>query len=70
VKFGSQFIIDLAKFMNVIMQGGKAVAALFYGALEQIEKEPGKDPLKLLPHGIIGNIKPMVEVKSRRRGAN
>ena len=66
-KFGS---VDLSKFMNVIMQGGKKAVAerIVYGALEQIEKKnPGKDPLEAF-HMAIGNIKPMVEVKSRRVG--
>ena len=67
-KFGD---VDLAKFMNVIMQGGKKAVAerIIYGALDQIEKKnPGKDPLEAF-HMAIGNIKPMVEVKSRRVGA-
>ena len=45
-KFGN---VELAKFMNVIMQGGKKAVAerIIYGALEQIEKKnPGKDPLE------------------------
>jgi small subunit ribosomal protein S7 len=66
-KFGD---VDLAKFMNVIMQGGKKAVAerIIYGALDFIEKKnPGKDPLAAF-HMAIGNIKPMVEVKSRRVG--
>jgi small subunit ribosomal protein S7 len=62
-KYGN---VELAKFMNVIMQGGKKAVAerIIYGALEQIEKKnPGKDPVEA-----INNIKPMVEVKSRRVG--
>ena len=45
-KFGN---IELAKFMNVIMQGGKKAVAerIVYGALDFIEKKnPGKDPLE------------------------
>ena len=66
-KFGD---VDLAKFMNVIMQGGKKAVAerIIYGALDFIEKKnPGKDPLEAF-HMAIGNIKPMVVVKSRRVG--
>ena len=66
-KFGD---VDLAKFMNVIMQGGKKAVAerIIYGALEFIEKKnPGKDPFEAF-HMAMGNIKPMVEVKSRRVG--
>ena len=66
-KYGN---VDLAKFMNVIMQGGKKAVAerIIYGALDFIEKKnPGKDPLEAF-HMAIGIIKPMVEVKSRRVG--
>src|SRR6187399_2639775 len=65
-KFGS---VDLSKFMNVIMESGKkAVAeAIIYGALDQVEKKAGKDPLEVFLTAL-NNIKPMVEVKSRRVG--
>jgi small subunit ribosomal protein S7 len=66
-KFGN---VELAKFMNVIMQGGKKAVAerIVYGALEQIEKKAqGKDPLEVFTTAI-NNVKPMVEVKSRRVG--
>ena len=65
-KFGS---VDLSKFMNVIMESGKkAVAeAIIYGALDQVEKKAGKDPLEIFIVAL-NNIKPMVEVKSRRVG--
>ncbi len=65
-KFGS---VDLSKFMNVIMEGGKKAIAerIIYGALEQIETKAGKDPLEIFIVAL-NNIKPMVEVKSRRVG--
>jgi len=65
-KFGN---VELAKFMNVIMQGGKKAVAerIIYGAFEQIEKKSGKDPLEIFTTAI-NNVKPMVEVKSRRVG--
>ena len=66
-KFGN---VELSKFMNVIMEGGKKAVAerIIYGALEQIEKKvPGKDPLEAFSQAI-NNVKPMVEVKSRRVG--
>ena len=65
-KFGS---VDLSKFMNVIMEAGKkAIAeAIIYGALDQVEKKAGKDPLEIFMVAL-NNIKPMVEVKSRRVG--
>jgi small subunit ribosomal protein S7 len=65
-KFGS---VDLSKFMNVIMESGKKAIAerIIYGALEQVEKKSGKDPLEVFVVAL-NNIKPMVEVKSRRVG--
>ena len=66
-KYGN---IELAKFMNVIMQGGKKAVAerIVYGALDFIEKKSGgKDPVEAFAIAI-NNIKPMVEVKSRRVG--
>ena len=65
-KFGS---VDLSKFMNVIMESGKKAVAerIIYGALEQVEKKSGKDPLEVFTVAL-NNIKPMVEVKSRRVG--
>jgi small subunit ribosomal protein S7 len=65
-KFGS---VDLSKFMNVIMESGKKAVAerIIYGALEQVEKKAGKDPLEIFITAL-NNIKPMVEVKSRRVG--
>ena len=65
-KYGSQ---DVAKFMNVIMTGGKKSVAeqIVYGALDQIKKKSAKDPLEVFTQAI-NNVKPMVEVKSRRVG--
>ena len=66
-KFGN---VELSKFMNVIMEGGKKAVAerIISGALEQIEKKnPGKDPVEAFTMAI-NNVKPMVEVKSRRVG--
>jgi small subunit ribosomal protein S7 len=65
-KFGN---VEVAKFMNVIMTGGKKAVAerIVYGALETVEKKIGKDPLELFQVAI-NNIKPIVEVKSRRVG--
>ena len=60
-KYGN---VDLAKFMNVIMQGGKKAIAerIIYGALEQIEKKnPGKDPVEAFTMAI-NNVKALVEV--------
>ena len=61
--------IDVAKFINVLMDSGKKSVAerIIYGALDQIEKRAGKDPLEIFVIAL-NNIKPMVEVKSRRVG--
>jgi len=65
-KFGNA---ELSKFMNVIMESGKKAVAerIVYGALEHIEKKTGKDPLEVFTTAI-NNVKPLVEVKSRRVG--
>ncbi|MHB1300833.1 MAG: 30S ribosomal protein S7 [Burkholderiales bacterium] len=65
-KFGSQ---DLAKFVNVLMQDGKKSVAerIIYGALDQVSKKGGKDPVEVFLQAL-SNVKPLVEVKSRRVG--
>ncbi|NEN75949.1 30S ribosomal protein S7 [Pelistega sp. NLN82] len=65
-KFGS---VELAKFMNVVMLSGKKAVAerIVYGALEQIAQKTGKEPLEVFTLAI-NNVKPIVEVKSRRVG--
>lgn len=65
-KFGSQ---DVSKFINAIMQSGKKSVAerIVYGAFSQISTKSGKDPLEVFS-AAIGNVKPLVEVKSRRVG--
>ena len=65
-KFGS---VDLAKFMNVVMLAGKKAVAerIVYGALGQIQTKTGKEPIEVF-NLAINNIKPVVEVKSRRVG--
>jgi small subunit ribosomal protein S7 len=65
-KFNSQ---DLTKFVNVIMLDGKKAVAerIVYGALGQIESKTGKNPVEVFSQAL-SNVKPMVEVKSRRVG--
>src|ERR1700751_3981597 len=60
---------DVAKFINVIMLDGKKAVAerIVYGALAQIETKSGKNPLEVFTQAL-SNVKPMVEVKSRRVG--
>jgi small subunit ribosomal protein S7 len=68
-KFGSEM---LAKFMNVVMKRGKKSVAeqILYGALERISEKTGKpdDQAILVLQQALENVKPVVEVKSRRVG--
>jgi small subunit ribosomal protein S7 len=62
----------LAKFINMVMQSGKKSVAesIVYGALSRIAERSGQDEqraLELLGQAL-DNIKPSVEVKSRRVG--
>ena len=59
----------LTKFMNSLMYDGKKSTAekIVYGAFDRIGRKGSKDPVKVF-HDAIGNVKPEVEVKSRRVG--
>ena len=59
----------LSKFMNSVMLDGKKAVAerIVYGALEQVATKTGKEPIEVFSLAI-NNIKPIVEVKSRRVG--
>ena len=59
----------LGKFINILMKKGKKSTAqrVCYGAFDVIHGKTGNDPLKVF-HSALGNVKPMVEVKSRRVG--
>jgi len=61
--------IVVTKFINALMYGGKKSTAerIFYGALELAETKTGEEPLKLFKKAL-SNVKPAVEVKSRRIG--
>jgi small subunit ribosomal protein S7 len=65
-KFGSEL---LAKFVNMVMEDGKKSVAenVVYGALERAQQKKGVEPLELLEKAL-ENVRPMVEVKSRRVG--
>ena len=65
-KFGNQM---LTRFINMIMQSGKKSVAerIVYGALEQIQSRASGDPVEMLDKAL-DNVRPMVEVKSRRVG--
>jgi small subunit ribosomal protein S7 len=60
----------VGKFINALMYDGKKVMAqeIFYDALKAVEKKvPGVEPLEIFTKAI-DNIKPMIEVRSRRVG--
>ena len=59
----------LSKFMNSVMLDGKKSVAegIVYGALETVETKAKADPIALF-HDALNNIKPSVEVRSRRVG--
>jgi len=65
-KFAS---VDLAKFVNVLMTRGKKSVAegIVNGALAMIKSKSGKDPIEVFSQAV-QNVKPVVEVKSRRVG--
>jgi small subunit ribosomal protein S7 len=68
-KYGNQM---LAKFINMVMKSGKKSVAegIVYGALDRIAERTGNDQQRAVE--VLGqaldNIKPAVEVKSRRVG--
>ena len=61
--------VVVAKFTNALMSDGKKSAAehILYGALDVIERKAGGDPVRVF-HEAIENVKPSVEVRSRRVG--
>ena len=65
-KFANQ---DVAKFINVLMTRGKKAVAerIVYGAFDMIKSKSGKDPVEVFTQAV-QNVKPVVEVKSRRVG--
>ncbi len=65
-KHGSEL---LAKFINMVMEDGKKSVAehILYGALDQVATKKGGEPLNLLDQAM-ENVRPVVEVKSRRVG--
>jgi small subunit ribosomal protein S7 len=59
----------LTKFMNCLMLDGKKSVAehIVYGALDRIENRAKADPVQVF-HDALGNVKPHLEVRSRRVG--
>jgi small subunit ribosomal protein S7 len=65
-KFGS---LQVTKFVNMIMVSGKKSVAehIIYGALTKLSERSSGEPLDLLEKAL-ENVRPLVEVKSRRVG--
>ena len=65
-KYGN---VTLSKFMNIVMLSGKKSVAekIVYGALDRIAEKASGEPLDVFEKAL-GNVRPMVEVKSRRVG--
>ena len=65
-KFGDAV---LSKFMNNLMLDGKKSVAekIVYGALDTMESKSKGDPVALF-HDALNNVKPQIEVRSRRVG--
>ncbi len=65
-KYGDQV---LSKFMSCLMYDGKRSVAerIVYGAFDRLEKRTGGEPVRMF-HEALDNVKPHVEVRSRRVG--
>ena len=65
-KFGDAV---LSKFMSAVMQAGKKSVAerIVYGALDKMVARTSRDPMEMF-HAALENVKPSLEVRSRRVG--
>src|SRR3546814_6713130 len=59
----------MCKFMNCLMYDGKKSIAesIVYGALDRVRERGGNDPVRVF-HEALDNVKPEIEVRSRRVG--
>jgi small subunit ribosomal protein S7 len=59
----------LTRFMNAVMLDGKKSVAerIVYGALDRMQSRASRDPLEMF-HAALDNVKPTLEVRSRRVG--
>ncbi|MBL1146225.1 MAG: 30S ribosomal protein S7 [Pseudomonadota bacterium] len=59
----------VAKFINGLMKDGRRSKAerIFYGAMEQLQSRAKVEPLELF-HDALNNVKPSLQVRSRRVG--
>ena len=67
-KYGDKLV---SKFINGLMHDGKRSIAeqILYGAFDIVQKRTKEDPVKIF-YSALENIKPMIEVKSRRVGGS
>ncbi|MDF1586377.1 30S ribosomal protein S7 [Geminicoccaceae bacterium 1502E] len=65
-KFGD---LVVTKFVNCLMEDGKKSVAerILYGAFDRMQGRTGRDPIELF-HEALENVKPTLEVRSRRVG--
>ena len=61
----------VTRFINTVMTGGKrsTAEAIFYRSFDIIKEKTGDDPLKIFKKAV-DNVKPSLEVKSRRVGGS
>ena len=61
--------VVLSKFTNCLMHEGKKSVAerIVYGAFDRIQKRTGQEPVRVF-HDALANVRPAVEVRSRRVG--
>ncbi len=61
----------VTKFINCMMYGGKRSTSqrIMYGAFEVVKEKTGEDPLRIFKKAV-DNVKPSLEVKSRRVGGS
>jgi small subunit ribosomal protein S7 len=59
----------LTRFMNAVMLDGKKSVAerIVYGAMDKMQARAARDPLEMF-HAALDNVKPTLEVRSRRVG--
>jgi small subunit ribosomal protein S7 len=65
-KFGDPVV---SKFINCLMEDGKKSVAegILYNAFDRMQKRTGRNPLEMF-HDALANVRPMLEVRSRRVG--
>ena len=65
-KFGDQVV---SKFVNSLMREGKKSVAegILYNAFDRMQKRTGRNPVEMF-HDALANVRPLLEVRSRRVG--